>query len=176
MEGLALVGLVDAHVGISGIEADIAHVAKEITVGILGAKRAEVPAKREKGGGGLVCSEFGDRKAPDQLEATPVDQSAGERIKFRPEPGECGRTGPGCSNEFGDVRIVEMPGPILFAQFVSPPDVGSDLSGRYRGHGRRLRRSASDSHPVWCMTLTRPSRRMSKVWAGPLAPRAATPK
>ena len=72
MEGLAGIGLVDAHVGILRIEPEILHVAQHMALGILRSGAAEMRAQPEEGGCRLAHAPALDRQAAQQQEAAAV--------------------------------------------------------------------------------------------------------
>ena len=67
--GLALVGLVDAHVGIADVEAEILHVAQHMALAVLRARAAEMDAQAEERRRRLAHRPALDRQAAHQQEA-----------------------------------------------------------------------------------------------------------
>ena len=89
MKGLALVGLVDAHVGIVHIEAEILHVAQHMALAVLRARAAEMRAQAEVGRRRLAHRPALDRQAAHQQEAAAVQHFVPHaRLELGPERGQ----------------------------------------------------------------------------------------
>ena len=72
MEGLALVRLVDAHVGIVRGEAEILDMAQHVALAVLRARAAEMGAEAIEGGRRFAHRPALDRQAAQQQEAAAV--------------------------------------------------------------------------------------------------------
>ena len=64
VEGLALMGLIDAHVGIPDVEPQVADMSEDVAFPVLGAGSANMAAETEEGGGRFAPRPAVHRQAP----------------------------------------------------------------------------------------------------------------
>ena len=88
VEVLALRRLVDAHVGVVGVVAEVAHVAEDVALGVLRERAAEVRADAPVDGRGLGDRVASDGHAAEQGEAAAVEQLPVDAVEDGAQAGQ----------------------------------------------------------------------------------------